>query len=75
MKLRYRGHWFYIADNDLDGDYRDQVEQLAVDVGEGVVTRIDEPEATDRLDWQRYVREYEGMRWVDTPWFFIETYF
>lgn len=64
-----------IEDNDLDAHRRERVEQLAADIGSGVVTRIDEPEAPDARAWQGYVEPYEGMSWVDAPWFFVETYF
>ena len=64
-----------IADNALEGHRRERVEHLAADVNSGVIDRVDEPEAADSLDWQRYVDKYEGLTWVDAPWFFVETYF
>ena len=64
-----------IDDNDLEGHYRQRVEQLAVEIGQGVVTHLEEPEAPDYLEWQGYVDLYEGLAWVDAPWFFVETYF
>lgn len=64
-----------IDDNNLEGHRRECVERLAAEIGTGVITRIDEPEAHDAGAWQEYVAPYEGLRWVDVPWFFVETYF
>ncbi len=64
-----------ITDNGLEGHHRERVEQLAADVNNGVILRVDEPEAGDFADWQGYVDEYEGLSWIDAPWFFAETYF
>ena len=64
-----------IEDNDLDPHRRERVAELADEIGHGVIVRVDEPEAPDLMDWQRYVDRYEGQRWVDVPWFFAETYF
>ncbi len=64
-----------IEDNDLSGHRREQVERLADEINTGVITRLDEPGAPDWLAWGEYTSPYEGMKWVDVPWFFVETYF
>jgi uncharacterized protein with ATP-grasp and redox domains len=64
-----------IAENDLDTHRTQRVENLATEIGSGVITRLDEPEAADAAAWVEYVAPYEGQRWVDVPWFFVETYF
>jgi uncharacterized protein with ATP-grasp and redox domains len=64
-----------IEDNELTGHRREQVERLADEINSGVITRLDELEASDWLAWVEYVSPYEGLKWVDVPWFFVETYF
>ncbi|MCP4303788.1 MAG: protein-glutamate O-methyltransferase family protein [bacterium] len=64
-----------IAENHLDAAHANAVEALAVEIGDGTVTRIDEPAAADADDWDSYVTPHLGMSWLDAPWFFIETYF
>ena len=64
-----------IEDNELTGHRREQVERLADEINSGVITRLDEPESSDWLAWGEYVSPYEGLKWVDVPWFFVETYF
>lgn len=63
------------AENHLDQDRAAQVEALADEIGHGTLTRVNEPEAEDALAWASYVAPYLGMRWIDAPWFFVETYF
>ncbi len=64
-----------ITDNGLDDIHKERVERLADEIGTGEITTVDEPVAPDARDWSDYVAPYEGMRWVDAPWFFVETYF
>lgn len=63
------------AENDLDPDQALAVETLAVEIGDGYITQLDEPMAEDAAAWVAYVEPYAGMTWIDAPWFFIETYF
>jgi len=63
------------AENGLDPDQAGAVETLAVEIGDGYVTPLDEPEAEDAAAWVAHVEPYAGMTWIDAPWFFIETYF
>ncbi len=63
------------ADNQLDDHHRECVERLAEEIGSGVVTPVDEPEARDAPEWRKHVALYEGLSWVEAPWFFVETYF
>ncbi len=64
-----------IVENDLDAHRSDRIEALATEIGSGVITALDEPMLSDARDWVKYVARYEGQRWVDVPWFFVETYF
>jgi len=64
-----------IAENDLGTDCIERVEALADEIGSGVITVLEEPELDDAPLWAEYVKSYVGMRWVDVPWFFAETYF
>ncbi len=60
---------------DLEEPYHTAVETLAAEVNSGAITQVDEPNAPDAGDWFGYVEPYEGMSWLDVPWFFAETYF
>ncbi len=64
-----------ITDNDLEGTHREAVETIIDDVAHGTIRPIDEPLAPDAADWAEYVSEYQGLSWLDAPWFFVETYF
>lgn len=63
------------AQNHLDQDRAAEVEALANEIGHGTLTLVDEPEAEDAVAWASYVEPYSGVRWIDAPWFFVETYF
>ena len=64
-----------IAQNTLSVEYVDRVEALASEIATGTLTFVDEPEAPDAAAWAAHVERYVGVRWVDAPWFFVETYF
>ncbi len=64
-----------IAENRLDAKQTALVEALATEIGSGTVVSVDEPAADDAATWDKYVAPYLGLRWVDAPWFFVETYF
>jgi uncharacterized protein with ATP-grasp and redox domains len=64
-----------IGENHLDARHAELVEALALEIGNGTITVIDEPAAADADAWASYVEPYLGMSWLDAPWFFVETYF
>jgi len=36
---------------------------------------LQESEAPDVEDWERYLKPYQGLNWLQVPWFMSETYF
>jgi hypothetical protein len=54
---------------------RDALMRLVDDLPSGVVSIIDDPGAPDEEAWRKHVAPYEGMTWLDVPWFFAEAYF
>ncbi|MDJ0953018.1 MAG: damage-control phosphatase ARMT1 family protein [Acidimicrobiia bacterium] len=64
-----------LDDNELNDHRRECVERLAEEIGSGVITAVDEPEAIDAAAWRNHVAPHVGLSWVDAPWFFVETYF
>ena len=64
-----------IAENQLDDGQTELVEGLASEIPHASLVPIDEPEAPDAADWMTYIEPYLETNWLDTPWFFVETYF
>src|SRR5512146_3196701 len=52
-----------------------QMEALINEIPEGKIRQVTIPLAPDAAQWAEYIRPYEGMNWLDIPWFFAEEYF
>ncbi len=51
------------------------MEKLATELPVGYLSPFVDDTGSDFSSWDRYLKPYEGQRWIDVPWFFAETYF
>jgi len=51
------------------------IERLIAEMPDAPIRIIEEPEAADAAEWQRYTEPFVGWNWLDPPWFFVENYF
>jgi hypothetical protein len=64
-----------VRERDWPTEIGDALARLAEDIPFGKVSPIDDPGAPDAEAWRAHVAPYEGMTWLDVPWFFSEAYF
>jgi Damage-control phosphatase ARMT1-like domain len=64
-----------LAENSGSPDQIDRLKQVMHDVLYGIISPIAPDGGPDIADWQQYIRPYAGKRWLDTPFYFAETYF
>ncbi|ACK71718.1 protein of unknown function DUF89 [Gloeothece citriformis PCC 7424] len=64
-----------MAENDYSDAILENLKELSVDVLNGLIRPIKNDGGGDILAWDEYVKPYLGKRWIDTPFYFAETYF
>lgn len=64
-----------IDENDFPPSVAEALEALIEAIPEGSVRPIDDPDAPDRVVWNRWIAPHTGRSWLDIPWFVGETYF
>lgn len=64
-----------IVDNDFEAAANQALEQLIEEIPAGAIRPLMDSEAPDSAEWNGYIARYEGQNWLETPWFFVETYF
>lgn len=64
-----------IAENSFISTVNDSLEQLASALPSGYILPLVDDTGADFRNWNEYLQSFLGQRWVDTPWFFAETYF
>jgi hypothetical protein len=64
-----------LKENDFSPETIVQVQALIDEIPSGKIRQIDTPLAPDSNEWAGYIRRYEGMDWLEIPWFFAEEYF
>jgi hypothetical protein len=64
-----------LADNDFVPAAAAALEALVGEIPEGEIRRLLDRDGPDSADWDGYVAEYEGLNWLEAPWFFVECYF
>ncbi|NLG97723.1 MAG: protein-glutamate O-methyltransferase family protein [Chloroflexi bacterium] len=52
-----------------------RIQALIDEIPNGKVRPVSIPEAPYEAEWNRYIQPYEGMDWLQIPWFFAEEYF
>lgn len=51
------------------------IQTLIDEIPEGKIRQVELPLAPDAAQWADYIRPYEGLNWLEIPWFFAEEYF
>ncbi|HEY9302414.1 MAG TPA: hypothetical protein VIQ31_39835, partial [Phormidium sp.] len=64
-----------IAENKFPPIIIENLETLATELSDGKVRPLKDNDGEDVESWSKYVEPFAGMRWLDVPWFFAETYF
>jgi hypothetical protein len=64
-----------IAENKFPPIIIEKLETLATELSDGKVRPLKDDGGEDVESWSKYVEPFAGMRWLDVPWFFAETYF
>ncbi|BAZ12175.1 hypothetical protein NIES4071_40030 [Calothrix sp. NIES-4071] len=63
------------SENSFSTTVNDNLEKLATDLPTGYIQPLVDDTGADIAEWNKYLQPYLGQRWVDIPWFFVETYF
>jgi len=64
-----------IDENDFPSSIVENLERLIQELPNGIVRLLQDDQAPDVTEWNRYLEPYVGTRWLDIPWFFAEAYF
>ena len=64
-----------IADNEYTPDVNRRIQALIDDIPDTPIRLLDDPGAPDEALWNERLTPYEGMGWLECPWFVGETYF
>jgi Damage-control phosphatase ARMT1-like domain len=64
-----------IVENSFPTSVNDNLEKLATELVNGYIQPLVDDTGADIADWNNYLQSYLGQRWIDIPWFFVETYF
>ncbi len=64
-----------LKENQFSPETVELIQQLINEIPEGKIRQVDIPLAQDAEQWAGYIRPYEGMNWLEIPWFFAEEYF
>ncbi len=76
ITVRFAGYIDQIlGDNQFPEEIVAQLLALKADIPQAPIRPINDPAAPDEEAWNRYIASYEGMNWLEPPWFFSEHYF
>jgi uncharacterized protein with ATP-grasp and redox domains len=64
-----------ITENNFSHSINSKLEQLAQDLLSGNLYLFNDDTGSDFTAWAKYLKPYIGQRWLDVPWFVVETYF
>ncbi len=64
-----------LAENDFPPSVVAAIQALLQGIPAEKIRPLDLPLAPDREAWECYVSPYQGMNWLEVPWFFAEAYF
>jgi uncharacterized protein with ATP-grasp and redox domains len=64
-----------LKENSFPAPVVERLQALLAELPEGAVRGLEDREAPDWNAWQQYTAPYQGMDWLQSPWFFAETYF
>src|SRR5512138_1569337 len=58
-----------LKENSFSPEIVISIQELIQEIPEGKVRPVDIPLAEDAAQWAGYTRPYEGMNWLEIPWF------
>jgi len=64
-----------VKENNFSTKIISRLQELVVDIPNGVIRHLDDLGAPDISEWQEYLSPYLGFDWFEPPWFFTEHYF
>ena len=64
-----------LAENSLSGSVVKQIKDLIAQLPHGQIRFLEDLDAPDALNWERYVTARLGQNWLEVPFLFAETYF
>jgi hypothetical protein len=64
-----------LEENVFSPSQKKALENLLDEIPHDKIRPIQDQEAPDYEDWQRYTAPYLEMNWFEVPWFFVENYF
>jgi uncharacterized protein with ATP-grasp and redox domains len=64
-----------LQENELPLDEQKSLRQLLDEIPESPLRPLIDQKAPDAGQWSDYLQHYDGQNWLQTPWFFCETYF
>lgn len=64
-----------MAENKFSPKILTGIESLIADIPNGKIRPVEIDEEGAAQDWARYIAPYQGLDWLEVPWFFAEEYF
>ncbi|BCL37971.1 hypothetical protein NSMS1_44180 [Nostoc sp. MS1] len=64
-----------VVENNFSSEINAKLENLATELPIGCLFPLENDSTVDYSAWDTYLQSYKGQRWLDIPWFFVETYF
>ncbi len=64
-----------IAENKFSDEINEALDKLASELSSGNIPPLVDDTGKDVANWQESLKPYKGQRWIDAPWFVVETYF
>lgn len=64
-----------LLENDFSKELKENLSNLITDIPDQPIRQLTDLDAPDNKSWNSYISLYEGMNWLDIPWFFGEHYF
>lgn len=64
-----------LAENSFPASLCAALEALIAEIPHAPLRPLHDAHAPDAAGWARYLQPYLARNWLETPWFFVETYF
>ena len=64
-----------LIDNQFPNGIVSELQALEADIPSAPIRYLQDPGAPDEAEWNKHIVPYEGMNWLQPPWFFTEHYF
>lgn len=64
-----------LTDNDFSPATNAALETLIDEIPDGPIRPIVDFDGPDTAVWNTYIAAYQGLNWLNPPWFFVENYF